>query len=178
MSTVVLEKPERAVAKTMAMPLSIFDEMDRLAREIEERAFHFFQERGAVNGFDLEDWFRAEAELVRPVPIEIEERETEIIVRAEVPGFEAKDLSVTVEPYSVGVYGKAEKRGEHQKKDEATKSALHHYTEISASEVLRQISLPVAINPDKGTAHLSKGVLEIRLPKAAPPKLIEVKSGS
>ena len=173
MSTLVTERP---LSRAMPAPLSIFEEMDRLTRQIRDRAFGLFQERGGIDGFDQGDWIRAESELLKPIPIEVEEQDKEIIVRAEVPGFDARDLSVTAEPYGLRIYGKVEKRGEEQKKEEAKKGALRHYTEISSNEILRQVTLPSAINPDKAVAHLNKGILELHLPKAAPPKLIEVKS--
>jgi hypothetical protein len=38
--------------------------MDRTPEQIAERAYHLYLERGRVDGHDLEDWLRAEAELV------------------------------------------------------------------------------------------------------------------
>lgn len=175
MSTLVTrEAPEFLVARDQMTPLSIFEEMDRLAQDIQKRAFSFFEERGGSHGFDHSDWFRAESELLRPMPIEVAEHEKEVVVRAEVPGFDAKELSVTVEPFGVRVYGKTEKREKECRTDE--KAGLRHYTEISSNEVLREIALPTAVNPEQAAARLEKGVLEIRLPRAAPPKLIDVKT--
>ena len=177
MSTMLAkEAPEKTPRPRLMAPLSIFEEMDRLAAEIEKRAFSLFEQRGGGDGFELSDWFRAESEFVHPTPIEIRENEKEVVIQAEVPGFELKELSISAEPYSVRIYGKSEKR--EQEKQEEKKGTLRHYSEICGTEVLRQVSLPAAINPENATARLEKGVLEIHLPKASPPKLIEIKSAA
>lgn len=154
---------------SLARPSSIFEEMDRLMRRIEERAFHLFEQRGGGDGFALSDWFSAEHELVKAMPIQVEETEHEVVVHAEVPGFEAKELTVRAAPDSLFVYGKVEK------KTESEKGAKKHYSEISSNEVYREIWLPSRINPDKTTAHLEKGVLEIHLAKATLPRVVEIK---
>ncbi len=177
MSTMLAkEAPEKTPRPRLMAPLSIFEEMDRLAADIEKRAFSLFEQRGGGDGFALDDWFRAESEFVHPTPIEIKENEKEVVIQAEVPGFELKELSISAEPYSVCIYGKSEKR--EQEKKEEKKGTLQHYSEIRGTEILRQVSLPAAINPENATARLEKGVLEIRLPKASPPKLIEIKSAA
>lgn len=155
---------------SIARPSSIFEEMDQLMRRIEERAFNLFEERGGGDGFALSDWFRAEQELVKSVPIKVEETDKEVIVHAEVPGFEAKELTIRAEPDSLSVYGRAEK------KTESEKGAKKYYSEISSKEVFRDICLPSLIDPEKATAHLEKGVLVIRLAKAAPPRVVEIKA--
>ena len=39
---------------------------------------------------DLDDWFRAESELLHPLPLELKETDGDFTVRAEVPGFTAE----------------------------------------------------------------------------------------
>lgn len=172
MSTALANQPTKPADLKVARPLSIFEEMDRLMEKVEQRAFELFKGRGSGDGFDMSDWFRAESELVKATPIEVEEKDNEVIVRAEVPGFEAKELSIRAEPQSLSIYGKLER------KTEADQGKKQHYSEISTNEVFRNISLPININPDKAIARLDKGVLEITLPKAAPPKLVEVKAAN
>jgi HSP20 family protein len=90
-------------------------------------------------------------------------------IRAEVPGFDAKDLTIQAEPNSIYIHGKAE-----EKKEEKAGKEIK-YSEVSANELSRRIDLPSSINPEKASAQLTKGVLELTLPKAAPPKKLEVK---
>jgi len=79
---------------------------DALAR----RAFDIFESRGRSPGHELEDWSRAESELLHPVPVNVTESNGQYIVRAEVPGFGGKDLEVMVKPLSLRISGKRETR--------------------------------------------------------------------
>ena len=171
MATALVNQKEQGKGQiSITRPASIFEEMDRLMRRVEERAFDLFRERGGGDGFALSDWFRAEHELVKAMPIQVEETDKEVIVRAEVPGFEAKELTIRAESDSLSVFGKVEK------KTESEKGAKQHYSEISSNEVYREILLPTHVNPEKATAHLEKGVLVIHLAKSAPPRVVEIKA--
>jgi HSP20 family protein len=174
MSTSITVKPSTERKTMVAFPQTrdIFNDFETLTNEIARRAFGFFQNRGSANGRDLDDWFRAESELLKPTLIEMSESDTSYTVRAEVPGFEVKDLNVRVNPNSVYIRGKRE-----QKKEEKEGKQVK-YSEVSARELCRSIDLPSSINPDKVDAHLTNGVLELTLSKAAPPKKIEVKSAA
>jgi HSP20 family protein len=171
MSTSITVKPSTERKTMVAFPQTrdIFNDFETLTNEIARRAFGFFQNRGSADGRDLDDWFRAESELLKPTLIEMSESDTSYTVRAEVPGFEVKDLNVRVNPNSVYIHGKREQKKEGKQVK---------YSEVSASELCRSIDLPSSINPDKVDAHLTNGVLELTLSKAAPPKKIEVKSAA
>ena len=172
MSTSITVKPNTTSRTMIEFPptRNIFEDFEALTNAIAQRAFGLFQQRGGADCGDLEDWFRAESELLKPVPIEISESNDTYTIRAEVPGFDAKDLSVRAEGNSVYIHGKSEQKKE-EKKGKDVK-----YSEVYASELSRRIDLPSAIDPDKVSAHLATGVLELTLPKAAPPKKIEVKA--
>lgn len=149
---------------------SLFENMESLTDKIAQRAFELFQQRGAFDGQDWNDWFQAESDLLKAVPIEIREAEDNFSIRAEVPGFEPKEISVQAEPNSIYIHGKVER------KKESEKGAEVKYSEVCAKEISRRVDLPRTINPEKATAILSNGVLELKLPKAAPPKTVEVKA--
>jgi HSP20 family protein len=148
----------------------LFEDMESLTNKIAQRAFELFQQRGAFDGGDWSDWFQAESELLKATPIEISEADDSFILRAEVPGFDAKEINVQVEPNSIYIHGKVE----HKKESE--KGAEVKYSEVSAREIARRVDLPRTINPEKATAILNNGILELKLPKTAPPKTIEVKA--
>jgi HSP20 family protein len=169
MSTSIVVKPGTAgINKVEFSPTrDVFDDFEAITKAIAQRAFGFFQQRGTY-GFDSEDWFRAESELLKPVPIEISESGDSYTIRAEVPGFDAKDLSVRTEGNSVYIHGKAEQKKEEKKGKEVK------YSEVSATELCRRIDLPGSINSEKASANLANGVLELTLPKASPPKKVEV----
>jgi HSP20 family protein len=85
-----------------------------------------------------------------------------------VPGFTSKDLEVSVEPECLTITGKREMKKEDQKEGKTV------YSECSADEILRIIDLPAPVDTAKVTATLKDGVLELNMPKAAPPKKIKV----
>jgi HSP20 family protein len=173
MSTTLTKEPAETKSYfEVSRPFSIFEEMDRMFEKLEKRAFNLFRERGAYDGLAMNDWFQAEAQLFKSTPVEIEEKEKELVVRVEVPGFQAKELSVRAEPQNVTVYGKVENKTEPDDKSK------RHYSEFSGREAFRSIWLPVTVNADNATATLDKGVLTITLSKVAPPRLVEVKAAS
>lgn len=149
----------------------LLDRMKGVYESIARRAYEFFETRGRAFGHDLEDWFRAEFELLRPVPVDMEVKETEIRVKAEIPGFKAEDLEVSAEPRRLVIHGYQEKI-EEEKKDEVA------ITERSTGDIFRAMELPAEIDPTKATAKLTNGILEILLPvvKATEPAPIEVKT--
>src|ERR1700745_3790853 len=74
------------------------------------RAFDIFESRGRSPGHDQEDWFRAESELLHPVPLNVTESNGEYIVRCEVPGSHSQDVEVIVEPFRMAISSKREAR--------------------------------------------------------------------
>ena len=94
-----------------------------------------------------------------------------ICAEAEVPGFEMKDIEVTVMGNQLTIKG----RREASKKEGAT---LHRHERFTG-EFVRSLMLPVEVNPDKVDATLKDGVLTLVMPKtqAALARKITVKSG-
>jgi HSP20 family protein len=145
----------------------LFKRVQQLQDEIERRAFDIFEGKGRVFGRDLEDWFKAESELLHPVHIDVSESGGNLIVKAEVPGFTAKELDIALEPRRVTITGKRETKEE--RKDKKT-----IYTETFSDQVLRVIDLPAGVDTDKAAATLTNGILELKMPKAAPAKKIQI----
>ena len=100
------------------------------------------------------------------IPVEIAETEKELLVTAEVPGFTEKELEVRVEPNRLFITGRI------YDKEEKGKKTL--YTERVYNQIFRYVDLPIAVNPNDGTATVKDGVLKITLYKAQAPKLIPV----
>jgi HSP20 family protein len=148
-------------------PSNLFERVQKLHDLIARRAFEIFDGNGKTFGHDLEDWFKAESELLHPVHIDVSESEGNLTVKAEVPGFTAKELEVALEPRRVTITGKRETKDE--RKDTKT-----IYTEVRSDQVLRVIDLPAGVDVDKAGATLKDGILELRMPKAAPAKRIQI----
>src|SRR6185369_12800154 len=89
--------------------VALFNRMEEIQQEIARRAYELFEERGHEHGRDFDDWAAAEAELLTAVSIEGNKTEESLVVTAEVPGFDQKDIQIAVEPRRVFISGKTEK---------------------------------------------------------------------
>ena len=166
-------------AKKAAPPTSLrlvpmgdmFDRMEKLTNDIRRRAFEIFDGNGKTWGHDLADWFQAESELLHPVHVDISEKDNDIAVRAEVPGFAEKDLEVSVDGRRLTITGKRENKEERKEKNVV-------YTDRCSDQILRVIDLPAEVNSEKVEATLKNGMLELKLPKAAPSKKIAITSAT
>lgn len=145
----------------------VFDRIEETYNAIARRAFEIFDQRGRWFGNDLEDWFRAESELLQPVNLEIAETDGNFTVRAEVPGFSIKELTIDVEPRLLTITGRHEAQ-------EESKKGKTIYSERSGKQVMRVVNLPTEIDISKVTATLKDGVLNLALPKAAHAKAVRV----
>lgn len=147
---------------------NLFENMWEMHEMISRRAYELFEEGGKIFGRDLDDWFRAESEFLHPVSVSIEETDDGLKVEAEVPGFKAEELEVSVEPRRLIITGK------HEAGKEETKKPKTVYSERSTERILRIVDLPVEVNTEKVTATLKDGMLGFTMPKAAPAKTITI----
>jgi HSP20 family protein len=141
-----------------------FQRMREISDTIARRAYELFESRGCQDGHDLEDWFRAESELLNPMPAEISEADDQVVVRADVAAFKEKDIEVRVEPHCLIISGKRKQIHDQKKRRKILCS------ERRSDEVFRIIDLSEEIDPDKVRATLQDGTLEVALPKADPAK--------
>jgi HSP20 family protein len=159
--SVAITEPEKEAAPMKLLPGSdLFDRIQEMSNSIARRAFEIFEGRGRALGHDLDDWLRAESEFLHPVHVDIKESEEALTVRAEVPGFSAKELEVAVEPHRLTVSGK------HETSEEST-SKKTIYAEQCSKQIFRAVDLPKEVDSSKVTATLKDGVLELSMPKAA-----------
>ncbi len=137
--------------------------LDRTLREVHQaisrRAYELCQSRGFYHGNDLDDWFRAESELLRFVPIEVVEDENELKVLADVPGFPPKDITVQLESNRLLIRGKTEHSQERHKGNLS-------YSERLGNEIFRVVNLPAEVDSERANAVVHDGVLELTLPKS------------
>ena len=171
-----MEKQSEATAqsKKEAAPIrllpgsALFDRIQELSNSIAQRAFEIFENRGRALGRDLEDWLRAESEILHPVHLDIAESGDAFTVRAKVPGFSAKELEVGVEPHRLTISGKRKTSKEHTSKKTI-------YTERCSNQIYRTIDLPGEVDTSKVTATLKNGVLELSMPKAPKAQKVQIK---
>ena len=102
--------------------------------------------------------------------VDVTETDEAVVVKAEVPGLEAKDVEVTLSGDVLTLRG--EKKEE---KDEKEKNVRHR--EVRYGAFTRSIQLPVPVEADQVVAECKKGVLKVTLPKVEKerPKKISVK---
>ena len=90
--------------------------------------------------------------------VDIFENDNEVVIKAELPGMDAKDIEVKLENNVLTLKG--ERHFEKEAKEEN-----YHRVEREYGTFSRAFSLPVAVNGDKVTAEYKDGVLRIVLPK-------------
>jgi HSP20 family protein len=137
----------------------LIERMGELTQAVAKRAYEFFETRGRQLGHELEDWFRAESELLRFVPVEMKEDENQFTVRAEVPGFKPGEIKISAEPRRLIIEG-----GSEQSSEEKSEKVV--FTERRSDQFCRSLRIPVEIDSSKVTATLKDGILNITLPKA------------
>ena len=160
--------PTRFPQHTTLLPISrliegdtLVERMGQMSAAIARRAYELFEARGSEDGHDWQDWFRAESELLAPVPVKVAETDQELHVRAEVPGFTDKDVEVRVEPRRLIICGKKQQTSEQEKGRAASRVER-------SDEIVRVVDLPHEIDPDKVRATLENEMLTITLRKVNP----------
>ncbi len=111
------------------------------------------------------------AQVMTPT-LDVKENEKEIVVKADLPGIDEKDINLTIHNGVLSLRG--EKKSEHTDEREN-----YHVMERSYGSFQRSIRLPDTIDEDKAEARFDKGVLTVTLPKrpetVSAQKKIEIK---
>lgn len=128
----------------------------------------------------FEDFFSGERSLSRDFwgsgsehllpAVDIHETEDKLVVEAELPGLDPKEVQIRLEGNVLWITG--ERKRAHEEK---TKS--YHRVERSYGRFERQLSLPAGCDPDRIDATYRNGVLTIEVAKKeeAKPRSIQVK---
>lgn len=95
--------------------------------------------------------------------IDVSETKDAIVVTAETPGMDAKDIQVSLQENVLTLMG--EKRQEKEDKDER-----YHRTERTYGAFTRSMRLPATVEAAKVNATFKNGVLTVTLPKTAAAK--------
>lgn len=151
----------------------MFERFADLSKETADRAFKIFRDRGNEIGHELEDWFKAESEVMRFVPLEVREQNGTLMVSADVVGFKPDEIEISVKEKTLMISGKTESR-EEKKEDENVV-----YSDFKNNRFFRQVVLPEAVNVNEAKAEIKDGMLNISLPKTTVPetKKIAVSAG-
>ncbi len=106
-------------------------------------------------------------------PVDIFETENELVVKADLPDVDQKDIDINVENGTLTLKG--ERRFEKK-----TDNQGYHRIERSYGSFVRYFGLPDSVDTEKVRAEYKNGVLTVTLPKkeAAKPRAIKVEVGS
>ncbi|MDT8070195.1 MAG: Hsp20 family protein [Terriglobia bacterium] len=136
---------------------------------IAQRAFDLCSQRGWIHGHDLEDWLRAEAEILTPAAVEIVDNGEEYNAEVEVPGFREQDLDILCDTNRILIRGNTEKSS--RQKDQNGRVL---YSDRQSNMIFRVIELPQEVKPEDCEAVVRDGVLNLILPKARASKPMKV----
>lgn len=134
-----------------------------------EQWFEDFFPRGWMQPFFRRGWPEIEPAFGGKMPkVDVIDRDTEVVVRAELPGITKDDLDVSLSDNTLTIRASTQ----HEKKEEKG----HYYRrEMSRGEFQRSLRLPANVEGDKTKASFKDGILELVVPKAASSKRQTIK---
>lgn len=146
------ETEEKGKAIQKAEPtyaVSPLEEMDRM--------FERFMPRGWMRPFRW-GWPELTPFEARVPRVDVIDRDNDLLLRAEIPGVDKKDLEISVADDSVTIKG-ATHYEEKEEKEE------YFRREITHGAFARTVALPATVDAEKAKAEFSEGILELTLPK-------------
>jgi HSP20 family protein len=132
-----------------------FSEIETLRRQMDQ----MFDEIAGSDRQSSKTWQPA---------IELQDTEDNLILRAEIPGVEGKDLDVRVTREAIAI------GGEHRFEKKTDEKGFFR-SEFRYGSFQRVIPLPVPIQNDQVKADFNNGILTLTLPKVAEAKRTVVK---
>ncbi|MCK5002749.1 MAG: Hsp20/alpha crystallin family protein [Gammaproteobacteria bacterium] len=102
--------------------------------------------------------------------MDVIDRDKEIVVKAELPGFDKKDLDISITNRQLVIKAKTCQESKEEDGD-------YLKQEISKNEIYRSVLLPAEVDDSKVQTSFKNGVLELKIPKQKEShrKRIEVK---
>ena len=101
-------------------------------------------------------------------PVDIYETEQNIVLKAELPGVDPKDVEATV--HEGTLYLKGERKYEKEVKEEN-----YHHVERAYGSFARSFELPASVDADKVQAEFKDGILTLTMPKKEEAKAKRIK---
>jgi HSP20 family protein len=127
-----------------------------------------FRELNRLTDFMRPRWEMPASTTAWNPAVDIFENENELVIKAELPGMEAKDIEIGLENNVLTMKG--ERRFEKETKEEN-----YHRVEREYGHFSRSFSLPAAVKEDKITAEFKNGLLKVVLPKKEEAKTKSIK---
>lgn len=142
------------------IPWKPFSEVSSLRKEMDNLWNNFLGETSFPRSFTKE-WLPS---------VDISETDDQLRIKAELPGLDAKDVSVSISGDLLTIKGE-------KKKEEETKDEHFHSSERYYGSFQRSFRLPANIKTDEVDATFKKGILQLTLRKTeeSRKKEIEIK---
>jgi HSP20 family protein len=104
------------------------------------------------------------------IPVDVLDNGTEIVVKANLPGVQPEDVSISVLNNNLTIKAIIESE------DDDTRGATYLRHERKASAFVRSLNLPLPVEASRAEAHYKNGVLTLTLPKreSMRPRIIQV----
>jgi HSP20 family protein len=142
--------------------MSLSQEFHRLRQQIDLLFDNLVRDQPQLSLFSSVDksWIPA---------IELQETETELWLKAQLPGIAPSELDIQVSENAVFL------SGEHRERHQTDKQGIFR-SEFHYGQFKRVVPLPVPIQRERVRAEMSGGLLTLTMPKATPtvPNLIKV----
>ena len=135
-------------------PLSIFDEMNRMVRNVFNDDWNLPVYRDSI-------WNPA---------VDVKENEGSFVLTADTPGLTKKDVKISINNRVLNLHGE-------RKEEKENEDGKFYYRERHIGSFSRSFQLPETVNEDGIQASFRNGVLSIELPKLEEslPKDLEIK---
>jgi HSP20 family protein len=142
------------------MNTNLFKDTEKVRSQMDTLWDTFLFGRPQRRGFqEMVEWLPA---------VDVTETKSEIVVHAEIPGMDAKNIDISLNEGILTIRG--EKKQEREGKEEE-----YHLIERRYGTFTRSIPLPKGVDSNKASASYRNGVLKVRLPKSGKAEKKEVK---
>ncbi len=101
--------------------------------------------------------------------VDISETDDSVIIRAEIPGIDPKDLEIWVSGDILTLRG-------HKREESSQRGVFYHRVERRFGAFSRSVRLPCKVKGEKVRASYKKGVLHIVLPKLISSRAVKVRA--
>lgn len=129
-------------------PLSLLDEMEKMFQPARWRMKPYQKEWSEISALSEQ----------RMPSIDMIDYDDHVLVHAELPGIDKKDINVSMTDKSVTLTGTSCKETKEEKGD-------YYCHEISSGSFSRTMAFPSFVDDTKATASFKDGVLELSIPK-------------
>lgn len=148
---------------------SVLDEIGTTQRRIAARAAEIFRERGGALGRALDDWLKAEREIIWRPALEVRRTPDAFVIEAAIAGLDPKQVDVRVTPTELLLAAEVHHSDREQEGDVVL-------CEFVNGPLFRSFKFPEPVDPTRVSAEYRNGMLRVTAPLAHPAAKVEVQA--